>query len=76
MRNNEKFYLMQKKKFMNAVNKFEYKVNMMCREQIILMWKLILSMQRNRFDYCEIQTQKSIQIYHLNLEYRISLRVL
>ena len=37
MRNNEKFYLMQKKKFMNAVNKFEYKVNMMCREQILLM---------------------------------------
>ena len=54
MRNNEKFYLMQKKKFMNAVNKFEYKVNMMCREQILLMQKYILSMQKNKFVHCEI----------------------
>ena len=34
--NNEQFYLMQKKDFMNAVSKFEYTVNMMCREQILL----------------------------------------
>ena len=36
--NSEQFYLMQKKKtdFMNAVSKFEYTVNMMCREQILL----------------------------------------
>ena len=40
--------------FMNAVSKFEYRVNMMCREQILLMQKQILSMQKNRFDYCEI----------------------
>ena len=45
--NSEQFYLMQKIDFMNAVNKFEYTVNMMCREQI-------LSMQKNKFDYCEI----------------------
>ena len=34
--NNERFYLIQKTDFMNAVNKFEYTVNMMCREQILL----------------------------------------
>ena len=32
----EQFYLMQKTDFMNAVRKFEYTVNMMCREQILL----------------------------------------
>ena len=35
--NSEHFYLIQKKKFMNAVSRFEYTVNMMCREQILLM---------------------------------------
>ena len=35
--NNEQFSLMQKTNFMNAVSKFEYTVNMMCREQILLM---------------------------------------
>ena len=34
--NNERFYLIQKTGFMNAVNKFEYTVNMMCGEQILL----------------------------------------
>ena len=34
--NSERFYLMQKTDFMNAVSKFEYTINMMCREQIIL----------------------------------------
>ena len=36
--NSEQFYLMQKKKkkIMNAVSKFEYTVNIMCREQILL----------------------------------------
>ena len=33
--NSEQFYLIQKKNFMNAVRKFEYTVNMMCREQIL-----------------------------------------
>ena len=33
---NERFYLMQKTDFMTAVSKFEYTVNMMCREQILL----------------------------------------
>ena len=41
---------MQKIDFMNVVSRFEYIVNMMCKEQ-----KQILSMQKNRFDYCEIQ---------------------
>ena len=35
--NSEQFYLMQKTDFMNAISKFEYTVNMMCREQILLM---------------------------------------
>ena len=34
--NSEQFYLMQKIDFMNAVSRFEYTVNMMCREQILL----------------------------------------
>ena len=35
--NSEQFYLMQKPDFMNAVSRFEYTVNIMCREQILLM---------------------------------------
>ena len=35
--NSEQIYLIQKTDFMNVVNKFEYTVNMMCREQILLM---------------------------------------
>ena len=35
--NSERFYLMQKTDFMNVVSRFEYTVNMMCREQILLM---------------------------------------
>ena len=34
--NSEQFYLMQKTNFMNTVSKFEYTVNMMCRDQILL----------------------------------------
>ena len=33
-------------------------------------------MQKNRFDHCEIQTWKNIQIWCLNLENTISLGVL
>ena len=33
-------------------------------------------MQKNILDYCEIQTWKSIQIWHLDLENMISLGVL
>ena len=54
MRKRGQFYLMQKIDFMNAVSKFKYTVNMMCREQILLTQKQILSMQKNKFDYCEI----------------------
>ena len=35
--NSEQFYLKQKTDFMNVVSRFEYTVNMMCREQILLM---------------------------------------
>ena len=35
--NSEQFYLMQKTDFMNAVSRFKYTVNMMGREQILLM---------------------------------------
>ena len=35
--NSERFYLMQKTNFMNAISRFEYTVNMMCREKILLM---------------------------------------
>ena len=72
----EKFYLMQKTDFMNAISRFEYTVNMMGRVQILLMQKHILSMKKNRFDYCKIQTWKSIQIWLLNLENTISIGVL
>ena len=47
---------MQKTDFMNVVSRFEYTVNMMYREQILLMQKQILSMKKNGFDHCEIQT--------------------
>ena len=36
-KNSEQFYLIQKTNFMNAVSRFEYTENMMCREQILLM---------------------------------------
>ena len=35
--NSEQFYLIQKTNFMNAISKFEYTVNMMCKERILLM---------------------------------------
>ena len=35
--NSEQFYLIQKTDFMNVASKFEYTVNMMCKEQILLM---------------------------------------
>ena len=74
--NSEQFYLMQKIDFMNAVSRFEYTVKMIGRVQFLLMQKQILSMQKNRFDYCEIQTWKGIQIWRLDLEKTISLGVL
>ena len=54
--NSDQFYLIQKTNFMNTISRFEYTVNMMCKEQILLMQKQILSMQKNRFNHCEIQT--------------------
>ena len=52
--NNEQFQLMQKTYFMNVVRRFEYAVNIMCRDQILLMQKQILSMQKNKFIHYEI----------------------
>ena len=37
LENSERFYLMQKTDFMNAISRFEYTINMMCREKILLM---------------------------------------
>ena len=37
--NSEQFYLMQKTDFMNAISRFKYTVNMMYREQILLLYK-------------------------------------
>ena len=54
--NSDQFYLIQKTNFMNTISRFEYTVNMMCKEQILLMQKQILSIHKNRFDLCEIQT--------------------
>ena len=35
--NSEQFYLMQKTDLVNVVSRSEYTVNIMCREQILLM---------------------------------------
>ena len=35
--NSEQFYLIQKTDFMNVVSRFEYTVNMMCRDKLLLM---------------------------------------
>ena len=35
--NSDQFYLIQKTNFMNTISRFEYTVNMMCKEQILLM---------------------------------------
>ena len=35
--NSEQFYLIQKTNFMNVISRFEYTVNMIYREQILLM---------------------------------------
>ena len=67
---------MQKTDFMNTVSRFKYTVNMMCRKLLLLVQKQFSSMQKNRFNYCEIQPRKSIQIWHINLENTISLGVL
>ena len=37
LENSEQFYLSQKTDFINVVSRFEYTVNMMCREKILLM---------------------------------------
>ena len=42
--NNEQFSLMQNTNFMNAVSRLEHTINMMYKEQILLMPKQILSM--------------------------------
>ena len=74
--NSEQFYLIQKTDFMNALNRYEYTVKPMCRVQILLTKKHILSMHKNKFVHFEIQTWKSIKICLLKLENKISLGVL
>ena len=53
-KNSEQFELMQKINFMNALSGFKYTVNMMYRDQILLIQKQILSMQKNKFVHFEI----------------------
>ena len=50
------FYEKTMNSFINVVSRIEYTVNIMCIEKILLMQKQILSMQKNRFNYCEIKT--------------------
>ena len=52
---------------MNALSRSEYTINMMYREQLFLIQKQILSVQKNRFNYGEIQTLKSIMNAKNNL---------
>ena len=47
--------------FMNAVSRFEYRIKIMYREQIILMQKQILSMQKNRFDIVKFKPEKAFR---------------
>ena len=61
---------------MNAVSRYEYIVKPMCRVQILLKYKHILSMQKNKFVHFEIQTWKSTKICLLKLENKIPLGVL
>ena len=54
--NNERFYLIQKTDFMNAVSKFKYTANMMCGEQILL--------RRNRFYQCRKTNSIIVKFKH------------
>ena len=68
-------YLMQKTDFINAVSKFEYIVKMMCREQILLTQKQILSMQKNNSIIVKFKYEKTFR-FGVNLDNTISLGVL
>ena len=46
---------MQKTDFMNAVSRFEYTVNMMCRENFINVETDFINAEKYIY-YCEIQT--------------------
>ena len=46
---------------MNAVSKFEYTVNMMCREQILLTQKHILSMQKKNSIIVKFKHEKAFR---------------
>ena len=59
--NSEQFYLKQKTDFMNVVSRFEYTVNMMCKEKILLMSKQILSMQKNILDIVKFKHEKAFR---------------
>ena len=59
--NSEQFYLMQKTDFMNVVSRFEYTVNMMCRQQILLMQKQILSMQKTNSFIVKFKHEKAFR---------------
>ena len=59
--NNEQFYLMQKIDFMNAVSKFEYIVNMMCREQILLTQKQIYQCRKTNSIIVKFKHEKAFR---------------
>ena len=52
---------MQKTDFMNAVSKFEYTINMMFREQILLTQKSILSMQKKNSIIVKFKHEKTFR---------------
>ena len=52
---------MQKTDFINAVSSFENAVNMMCREQILLTQKQILSMQKKNSIIVKFKHEKAFR---------------
>ena len=52
---------MQKTDFMNAVSRFEYTVNMMCREQILLMQKQIYQCRKIDLTIVKFKHEKAFR---------------
>ena len=57
--NSEQFYLMQKTDFMNAVSRFEYTVNVMSREQILLILQIdFINAEKQIRSICNLNMKK------------------
>ena len=52
---------MPKRYFQNAVNRFEYTVNMMCVDKILLMYKKFLSMQKKGLIIVKFKLEKAFK---------------